>query len=380
MGGMLKGKRRKYMGLLVVILVMTAGMLFLFATPDSPETQLKEAREALSQARDAQAMHYAVDPYEKAVSMYDSAMSVWRSENQKFIFFRDYNRANDLAVKAEEYALLARTSALRNARDAHIETAASLELLTEKIGNFNKLYADLPLNGQIRDGYHRSKLLLEEIRIAREKKNFIKASGLLTDAIRIIDAAELSAEREVQAFFINFDEWKTLVDKVLRESAGNNSVVIVVDKLARQLMIYRGGQLKSTFPAEFGPNWMGDKRHQGDQATPEGRYHVVKKKEKRQTRYYKALLLNYPNNDDKARYRSSVARGAIPATVDIGGLIEIHGHGGQGFNWTNGCVALSDHHMDAVYRQASVNTPVIIAGSLVPLDEWMGIKLAENSN
>jgi hypothetical protein len=307
-------------------------------------------------------------------------MNVWRAENQKFIFFRDYARASDFAVKAEEYALLARAAALRNARDAHHETAVSLDILTEKIGNFGKLYADLPLSGHIRDGYNRSKLLLEEIRIAREKKNFIQASGILSDALRNIDAAESGAGQEVEAFFKSYADWKTLVDKALRESSGSNSVVIVVDKMARQLMIYRGGHLRSTFPVEFGPNWMGDKRHQGDQSTPEGRYHVVKKKEKRQTRYYKALLLNYPNDEDKARYRSSVASGSIPASVDIGGLIEIHGHGGQGFNWTNGCVALSDHHMDAVYRQASVNTPIIIAGSLVPLDEWMGIKLAENSN
>jgi lipoprotein-anchoring transpeptidase ErfK/SrfK len=61
----------------------------------------------------------------------------------------------------------------------------------------------------------------------------------------------------------------------------------------------------------------------------------------------------------------------------VGGLIEIHGHGGQGFNWTNGCVALSDRDMDVVYRNASVNTPVIIIGSRIPMDEWIELKLAE---
>lgn len=369
----------KYGWLAAMFVLVTGGLLALFAIPESPETFIREAREGLSQARDAQAEHYSRESYDKAVSLYDSAMSVWRTENQKFLLFRDYSAVAAFAGRAEEFALLARATALRNARDAHNETAVSLELLTEKIGNFGKLYADLPLNGQIRDGYNRAKLLLEEVRIAREKKNFIQASGLLSDALRMIDSAETGAEREVESFFKGYVEWKALVDRALRESAGSNSAVIVVDKMARQLMIYRGGHLRSVYPVEFGPNWMGDKRHQGDQATPEGRYHVVKKKEKRQTRYYKALLLNYPNDEDKVRYRSSVAAGIIPKSVDIGGLIEIHGHGGQGFNWTNGCVALSDHHMDAVYRQASVNTPVIIAGSLVPRDEWMGIKLAENS-
>lgn len=362
-----------------MILLITTGLLFLFAVPESPEIQLRVARENLAQARDAQAEHYARDTFDKAISLYDSAMSVWRTENQKFLFFRDYEKASDFAVRAKEFALLARASALNNARDAHIETAASLELLTEKIGNFGKLYADLPLSSKIRDSFNRAKILLEEIRIARGKENFIQASGMLSEALRLVDSADSAAAQEVEFFFSSYGDWKALVDKTLKESARNSSVVIVVDKMAHQLMIYRGGHLRSTYPVEFGPNWMGDKRHQGDQATPEGRYHVVKKKERRQTRYYKALLLNYPNDEDKARYRRSVANGAIPKSVDIGGLIEIHGHGGQGFNWTNGCVALSDHHMDAVYRQASVNTPVIIAGSLVPMDEWMGIKLAESS-
>lgn len=376
---MVHRRRKKYGWLVMIILLMTAGVLFLFTIPESPEIQLREAREGIAQARDAQAEHYARDPFEKAISSYDSAMSVWRAENKKFLLFRNYEKASDFAVRAEEFALLARATALRNARDAHNETAASLELLTEKIGNFGKLYADLPLNSKIRDSFNRAKILLEEIRVARERKNFIQASGLLSEALRMVDSADSAAAHEVEIFFSSYDVWKELADKALKESVRNNSVVIVVDKMAHQLMIYRGGHLRSTYPVEFGPNWMGDKRHQGDQATPEGRYQVVKKKEKRQTRYYKALLLNYPNEDDKARYRSGVASGRIPKSVDIGGLIEIHGHGGQGFNWTNGCVALSDHHMDAVYRQASVSTPIIIAGSLVPMDEWMGIKLAENS-
>jgi murein L,D-transpeptidase YafK len=102
-------------------------------------------------------------------------------------------------------------------------------------------------------------------------------------------------------------------DQAVAASLKNRSTLVVVDKLSHELRLYKDGKLRSTFVAEFGPNWIGDKNHQGDQATPEGSYHVVKKKERRQTRYYKALLLNYPNKDDMQRYRNNVKNGVIPS-------------------------------------------------------------------
>ncbi|MEK7729868.1 MAG: L,D-transpeptidase, partial [candidate division KSB1 bacterium] len=40
------------------------------------------------------------------------------------------------------------------------------------------------------------------------------------------------------------------------------------------------------------------------------------------------------------------------------------GEGGKGANWTAGCVALRNDHMDEVYKLAKVGTPVTIVGSL----------------
>jgi lipoprotein-anchoring transpeptidase ErfK/SrfK len=52
----------------------------------------------------------------------------------------------------------------------------------------------------------------------------------------------------------------------------------------------------------------------------------------------------------------------VPPGRGIGGLIEIHGAGGQGRNWTDGCVALVNPDMDRLFAAVGVGTPVTIVG------------------
>ena len=62
------------------------------------------------------------------------------------------------------------------------------------------------------------------------------------------------------------------------------------------------------FNAELGKNWVGDKRVKGDNATPEGMYKITKKLDSRKTKYYKALLLDYPNAEDITKFKAEIAR------------------------------------------------------------------------
>lgn len=107
----------------------------------------------------------------------------------------------------------------------------------------------------------------------------------------------------------------------------------------------------------------------GDKATPEGRYSVTVKKSGRNTIYYKALLINFPNKQDLKRFNALKASGKLPRNANIGGLIEIHGGGGKGIDWTDGCVALDNRDMDIVYSLCSVGTQIAIVGSLSPLEK-----------
>jgi hypothetical protein len=135
--------------------------------------------------------------------------------------------------------------------------------------------------------------------------------------------------------------------------------LVVVKKGKRKLHLYRDCRLVKTFPIDLGENPKGAKLHQGDLRTPEGLYRVVEKKDRGQTKYYLALLLDYPNDQDRARYEQAVRKGKIPAEAGIGGLIEIHGEG-RGADWTEGCVALYNHHMTELFNNIPQGTPVMI--------------------
>jgi murein L,D-transpeptidase YafK len=181
--------------------------------------------------------------------------------------------------------------------------------------------------------------------------------------------ANKEAEKMLKNYLYNIPKWQQWVDETIEWSKKNKESVLVVDKMAQQCTIYKNGKVKYQFHAEFGKNWMGDKRYKGDYATPEGRYQIIKKLGPKYTKYYKALLINYPNNEDKEEFARDIKNGSLPRWSKIGNLIEIHGNGGKGINWTNGCVALSDHDMDKLFDYVNIGTPVTIVGSLKSFSE-----------
>jgi murein L,D-transpeptidase YafK len=108
----------------------------------------------------------------------------------------------------------------------------------------------------------------------------------------------------------------------------------------------------------LGRNPVEPKRSEGDSRTPEGQYQVTF--HTRKTHYTAALGISYPNKTDRKR--------AEQLGVQPGDSIEIHGfpRGASwnrrldGKNWTDGCIALRNQDMQAVYQQVSDGTLVII--------------------
>ena len=135
--------------------------------------------------------------------------------------------------------------------------------------------------------------------------------------------------------------------------------------MTRRCLVYRNGALIHSFDVELGPNWMGPKRWEGDRATPEGNYTIAQMKSGTATRYHKALLIDYPNHEDKKRFRGDLEKGNIPGGRErMGHSIEIHGMGGKGSDWTDGCVALANQDMDLLYSLCEKGTRVTILGAL----------------
>ena len=135
--------------------------------------------------------------------------------------------------------------------------------------------------------------------------------------------------------------------------------LVIVIKSEYKLYLIKEGKLFAAYPVVFGANPKGHKQQQGDNRTPEGEYILDYKNVN--SKYYKSIHISYPNSEDRESARK---RGVSP-----GGDIMIHGQPNkwgkfssitQLFNWTNGCIALSDSDMDAVWNAVDPGTPIQI--------------------
>ncbi len=157
--------------------------------------------------------------------------------------------------------------------------------------------------------------------------------------------------------------WRGWIRQAVETSRLTGGVSFVVIKERHRLEVYRAGKLVSSVLVDLGANSINQKLHAGDRTTPEGLYHITKKKSYGQSKFGMALLLDYPNAEDRRRFQAAKARGELTRRTAIGGLIEIHGEGGKGYDWTDGCIAPDNHAMEVLFKEASVGTMVAIVGS-----------------
>lgn len=330
---------------------------------------LRSASEVISNARLRHAFVYASSLFNEGEDMYQKAMQLWRKENERWYFVRNYDQVIAMASNAEKKVNLAIKKAGEH-RDRYQKDFEKLaEQLSAKIIDFESYYSFLPLPEDIRNKFVKGRILFSESQRSGDKGEFSKAYNKANEASNLISHAYDFGKDKLNNYFKSFKEWEKLNKEALQLSHSRR--VFLVDKIARKCYVYKNGKTTHTFTAELGRNWVGDKNKQGDKSTPEGKYHITKKLKGSQTIYYKALLINYPNEEDKVRFSNNKANGVIPKTAQIGGLIEIHGGGGKGTDWTDGCVALTDKDMDKIYPLADVGTPVFIVGSLV---SWAELK------
>lgn len=134
--------------------------------------------------------------------------------------------------------------------------------------------------------------------------------------------------------------------------AAQQADAIHVYKAQRRMDLLRDGRVIATYRIVLGGAPVGHKRQQGDQRTPEGDYRITYRNER--SRFHLSLRVSYPNEADR---RQAVARG-----VDPGGDIMIHGATppGSQADWTEGCIAVTNSEMEAVWRRVPVGTPIRI--------------------
>jgi len=152
-----------------------------------------------------------------------------------------------------------------------------------------------------------------------------------------------------------------IVDAQLHQAtAAIPRVELVVVYKSRQIMqLLAGDEVVRSYQVAVGRSPLGHKERAGDNRTPEGTY--VIDWHKKESRFYKALHISYPNSRDLATANN---RGRSP-----GGNIMIHGLP-KGFedladvhyirNWTKGCIAVNNAEMDEIWQLVADGTPIVI--------------------
>ena len=356
-------------GTFTAVIISLAAWLVWRSWPVYPEQRMVEARNAISYARNARAGLYAPSTFRKAEAYYDSAVSHLAKQKQHWFLARDYAIADSFAIISVIEANRAKDNAMANRQHINASTAQRMEALQYRYQHLDRFIGWLPLSGLTVKQFTEGKISLSRAAVSNENGNLPMVNDLLYDAQKKVQIVENHVHQLLNGYFKDYPGWLISQKEAMAWTRYNKSIALLIDKFERKCHVIQNGKMTRYFKIELGKNWIGDKTRKGDKSTPEGQYKVVRKKKGRETKYHKALLLDYPNDDDKRRFKELKSSGQIPSDAQIGGLIEIHGGGGRGIDWTDGCIALTNSEMDQLYNMVATNTPVIIVGSIRPLEE-----------
>jgi len=344
---------------IIVLLLVLAASVGCSEKPVPPEVQLAVSQQ--DSLRGAGVSIYAPQDFRLYQSELSAAQDILDAERRRWSWWRDYDKVaiafRDVLSKGEKIS-----EKVKLARQQESESISTQQReLTERLAllrNLSESLKDRRLAA--------SKLVQAEIRLA-EARSYVTA-GKGKDALRCLNEAKhdvagaVYVAKLVLSRYADRDEitrWRRLVENGVAESRRTGGELLVVSKAERKLTLYRKGVPVRSWEAGMGFNYLSDKLYSGDKATPEGSYQVCRKIPS--SKFFQALLIDYPNNEDRQRYSAARRKGQIPKGAGIGNLIEIHGGGREGM--TNGCVALDDRDMATLFRQIGVNTPVIIVGT-----------------
>lgn len=320
---------------------------------------MERARSALERAAGVGAIRYAEADYRRAEAVFQEGQMEMARQNGRLAPWRDYATADSLLRAAFESADKAARDAQGRIHDLQYRVQSEQQNLRKDLAMWRE-----GLDGSLR--VYNAERYWGSAELALRTSERLFAQGEYAAAIEsIFNAREwLSRMSRVLTEYANDEAsglklWRRWVDETVTESRASGGTAIIVNKANHKLYVLQGGKLIHTYDCELGYNSARQKYFSGDGATPEGKYHVTQARH-RGSRYYKALMINYPNERDRQRFAENKSHGVISKRAHIGGLIEIHGEGGRNDDWTEGCVALTNRVMDQLMQYASVGTPVTI--------------------
>lgn len=157
----------------------------------------------------------------------------------------------------------------------------------------------------------------------------------------------------------SLDSTRAASSSVARPVAPAAGDSLVVEKSKRQLIVYYRGKAVRTYYVALGRNPVGDKLRIGDNRTPEGLFYIEGRNPNSQ--YHLSLRISYPDSAHRVR---SARVGAQPGgDIMIHGLPptqETFGAAHRDFDWTNGCIAVTNREIEELWRVIRDGTPIQI--------------------
>jgi lipoprotein-anchoring transpeptidase ErfK/SrfK len=323
------------------------------------------ARAAVLDARAAEAATWAPIELQIAERSAREALTAQRIQERRLWPLPDAAQVVAAFGATEQAAKLA-AGAARERRDRASGTAASSIDAAHSLVSASEALAD-----RLRVGRERRSLLASARLAVEEARVYQRAGDFRNASLRALRAKALNAmvEDHAAAAVARYADpdtvarWQRWKNDTIAWSRREGRPAIVVFKETHLLTLFVNGAVVKTYKIDLGFNWTADKAREGDGATPEGRYRVVSRASNGRSVYYKSLRIDYPNDDDRDEFARARRTGAVPGWARIGGLIEIHGGGGRGQDWTSGCVAVANRDMDELFSRVNIGTPVTIIGS-----------------
>jgi len=343
------------------------GLLLIAATgcsapPDPPEAATARARE--TDLWRAGAPTYAPDEYAAFLAALGRAEDGLRKEKGKFFLLRDFEPVEAGFREAAALGDAALAKIAEEKRRVSAEAESRMALVEEALRRMDSLSSTLNKRRTERRHLIQAELLLSEARGYFGREAYGESLARIEAASKHIEAAGGTLSPLLARYTdpSQLRRWRQDAEETVRESRSSGGYAIIVEKLSRSLVLYKNGRPLRTFRVGLGINGLADKLHAGDNATPEGKYQVVRKLPV--SRFHKALLINYPNSEDRRRYSKAKDRGLIPGRRGIGGSVEIHGGGRDSL--TQGCVSMENEDMDWLFPLIGAGTPVTIVGAMEP--------------
>jgi len=330
-----------------------------FKGPQPPLARLQNAKDAVARAATFGSIRYAEGTYREAERLMQSGWMEMARQNGRISIFRNYYKADSLLRLAEEVADrgLRKTQDSLNSLDEIVwreikEYENELHTWRDALDGSLVIYiAERVWSGA--ELHLRSAKQLARVKEFQEAQiEVVRGKNALTRLGNIISERAGNEAAHLK-------KWRNWVDEVVERSRREGSYALAVDKVAHRTYLLKNGRTVHKYKSELGYNSANPKLFAGDGATPEGIYKITKVKNGN-TKFYRALLLDYPNETDKWQFVENKRKGIISRGSSIGKLIEIHGDGGKGNDWTDGCVALSNSDMDHLFKYVGVGTPVVI--------------------